>query len=104
MSEPGRFGALESWVPSVRGDFGEAGWWHPSVLHCGLGVMGKSERDYCCKVPFCILDKAQRHLFPGQEGRGPGSCHIATDNRGKGCVFHPYLQGILQNFGHTPLK
>ena len=53
---------------------------------------------------LCILDKAQRHLFPGQEGRGPGSCHIATDHRGKGCVFHPYLQGILQNFGHTPLK
>ena len=39
MSEPSHFGALESWVPSVRGDFGEAGWWHPSVLHCGLGVI-----------------------------------------------------------------
>ena len=104
VSEPGHFGALESWVPSGRGDFDEAGWWHPSVLHCVLGVMGKSERDPCCEVSFCILDKTQRDLFLGQEGRGPGSWHIAIDHRGKGCVFHPYLQGILQNFGHTPFE
>ena len=46
MSEPGHFGALESWVSSVRGDFDEAGWWHPSVLHYVLGMMGKYERDH----------------------------------------------------------
>ena len=52
MSEPGRFGALESWVPCVRGDFGEAGWWHPSVLHCGLGVMGNSEGIIAARCPL----------------------------------------------------
>ena len=52
-------------------------------------VMGKSERDPCCEVSFCILDKPQRHLLLGQEGRGPGSYHIAVDRRGKGGVFHP---------------
>ena len=89
VPEPGWCGALENWVPSVRGDCDEAGWWHPSVLHCVLGVMGKSERDPCYEVSFCILDKAQRDLFLGQEGRGPGSYHIAVDRRGKGGVFHP---------------
>ena len=87
--EPGWFGALESWVPSVRGDCDEAGWWHPSVFHCVLGVIGKSERDHCCEVSFCILNKPQRDLFLGQEGRGLGSCHIAVDHRRKGGVFHP---------------
>lgn len=46
MSEPGHFGALESWVSSVRGESDEAGWWHPSVLHNVLGVIGKYERDH----------------------------------------------------------
>ena len=71
---------------------------------CVMRLMGKSEMDHCCEVSFCILDKPQRHLLLGQEGRGPGSWHIAIDHRGKGCVFHPYLQGILQNFGHTPFE
>ena len=93
VPEPGWCGALESWVPSVRGYCDEAGWWHPSVLHCVLGVMGKSERDPCCEVSFCILDKTQRDLFLGQEGRGPGSCHIAVDRSGKGGVFHPISAG-----------
>ena len=56
---------------------------------CVIGVMAKSETDHSCKVSFCILDKAQRDLFPGQEGRGPSSCHIAVDHRGKGGVFYP---------------
>ena len=50
---------------------------------CVLGVTGNSEVDRCCEVSFCILDKAQRDLFRGQEGRGPGSRHIALDHRGK---------------------
>ena len=50
---------------------------------CVMRLMGKSEMDHCCEVSFCILDKAQRDLFRGQEGRGPGSRHIALDHRGK---------------------
>ena len=59
-----------------------------SIALC-LGVMGKSEMDHCSEVSFCILDKAQRDLFLGKEGRGPGSCHIAVDHRVKGGIFHP---------------
>ena len=55
---------------------------------CVLGVTGKSETDHCCEVSFCILDKTQRDLFLGQEGRGPDCCCIAVDHRGKGGVFH----------------
>ena len=55
---------------------------------CVFGVMAKSETDHGCKVSFCILDKAQRDLFLGQERRGPDSCHIAVDHRGKGGVFY----------------
>ena len=89
MLQPGWSGALEFWVPSVGCDCDEVGWWHPSGLHCVLGVMGTSEMDHCCEVSFCILDKARRDLFLGQKVRGPGSCHIDVDHRGKGCVFHP---------------
>ena len=35
---------------------------------CVFRVMAKSETDHCCKVSFCILDKAQRDLFLGKEG------------------------------------
>ena len=52
VHEPGCFRALGSWVLSVRGDCDESAWWHPSILHCALGVMGMSERDHCCKVSF----------------------------------------------------
>ena len=55
---------------------------------CVLGVTGKSETDHCCEVSFCILDKTQRDLFLGQEGRGPDCCCIAVDHRGKGGVFY----------------
>ena len=42
ISEPGRSGALGSWVPSVGDDCDEAAWWHPSDLQtvC-LGGDGK---------------------------------------------------------------
>ena len=56
---------------------------------CVFRVMAKSETDHCCKVSFCILDKAQRDLFLGKEGRGHNSCRIAVDHRGKGGVFYP---------------
>ena len=55
---------------------------------CILGVTGKSEMNHWCEVSFCILDKTQRDLFLGWEGRGPDSCCIAVDHRGKGGVFY----------------
>ena len=54
-----------------------------------LGMRGISETDHCCEVSFCFLDKLQRTLFLGQEGRGPGSCPIAVDHRDEIGVFYP---------------
>lgn len=54
-----------------------------------LGVRGISETDHCCEVSFCFLDKPQRDLFLGQEGRGPGYCPIAVDHRDEIGVFYP---------------
>lgn len=56
---------------------------------CFFAEMANSEMDHGCKVAFCISDKAQTDLFLGQEGRGPDSCRIAVDHRGKGGVFYP---------------
>ena len=92
VAEPGQFGALRSWVPSVGCDCDEAGWWQPSDLQTvSLWVTGNSEMDHCCEVSFFIIDKAQRDLFLGQEGRGPGSCRIAVDHRAKGGIFIPHI-------------
>ena len=54
-----------------------------------LGVSGISEMDYCCEVSFCFLNKPQRDLFLGQEGRGPGSCRIPVDHKDEIGFFHP---------------
>ena len=44
VPEPGRFGALGSWVPSVGGDGNEPGWWQPSDLQlvCLAAAAAKS--------------------------------------------------------------
>ena len=44
---------------------------------------------HCCKVSLWILDKPQRDLFLGQDGRGPGSSHISADHRDGVGVFYP---------------
>ena len=59
---------------------------------------------HCCEVSLWILDKHQRDLFLGQDGRGPGSCRIAADHRDGVGVSTLYLLGILQNSGPTPVK
>ena len=70
-------------------DMWQAGGSPQTYRQCVFGVMAKSETDLGCDVSICILDKAQRDLFLGQEVRGPDSCHIVVDHRGKGGVFYP---------------
>ena len=42
VPEPGQFGALGSWVPSVGGDGNEPGWWQPSDLQLVCLAAAKS--------------------------------------------------------------
>ena len=52
---------------------------------------------------FCALVKPQRDLVLGEEGVLALITLLLT--AGVKEVFStPYLQGILENFGHTPLK
>ena len=44
---------------------------------------------HCCKVSLWILDKPQRDLFLGQDGRGPGCSRISADHRDGVGVFYP---------------
>lgn len=61
--EPGWFGALRTWVPSVGGDRDEAGWWQPSDLQAVCHeVDGKSGMTAAVRCPL-HLEEAQRDLF-----------------------------------------
>ena len=58
---------------------------------------------HCCVASFCALVKPQRDLFLGEEGVLALVTLLLTAVV-KEVFSTPYLQGILENFGHTPLK
>lgn len=76
--QPGRSGALGSWVPSVGGDCEEAAWWHPSDLQtvC-LGGTGSPEQIIAVRYGASWIN-TERSLL-GRKGVGPDCCCIAVD-------------------------